>query len=292
MNTPLPHWAATIIENPPRSGGGFHHWLFRASRALWKCGRSEADILPLLESAAANCGRPVSDSEIQNAMFNSRPVKGMRNTHTQAPWARMNAELRESIITASGAGMADLREASPVRFDDTLPHTEEIIDQLFPADTLLCCGREQKTAHTQARETWRGKLAKKAFIVPSPMTAETGKNQAGKTSDRCLANTGPRRFIVVEFDAGSIDEQAALHLHLAERAPLALSVHSGSKSVHGWYYCAGQAEETVRRFFNYAVSLGADRAMWARCQLARMPDGTRDNGNRQHVLFFNPEVAR
>ena len=39
-----------------------------------------------------------------------------------------------------------------------------------------------------------------------------------------------------------------------------------------------------------AVSLGADRATWTRSQFVRMPDGTRDNGNRQAVYFFNPEV--
>ena len=37
---------------------------------------------------------------------------------------------------------------------------------------------------------------------------------------------------------------AALLLHLAEKAPLALAVYSGGKSLHGWFYCAGIAEET------------------------------------------------
>ena len=42
----------------------------------------------------------------------------------------------------------------------------------------------------------------------------------------------------------------------------------------------------------YAVSLGADRATWTRSQFVRMPDGTRDNGKRQTVYFFNPEVLK
>ena len=53
-------------------------------------------------------------------------------------------------------------------------------------------------------------------------------------------------------------------------------------------YCAGRPEEKLRTFMEYAVSLGADRAMWTRSQFARMPDGTRDNGNRQTVFYFNP----
>jgi len=111
-------------------------------------------------------------------------------------------------------------------------------------------------------------------------------------SDRCLKNTGERHFLIVEFDTGTTDEHAALLLHLAGRAPLTLAVFSGSKSLHGWFYCAGVAEEKVSRFFRYAVSLGADRATWTRCQLVRMPDGLRDDGNKQTVYFFNPQVIR
>ena len=103
---------------------------------------------------------------------------------------------------------------------------------------------------------------------------------------------GPRRFLVIEQDAGTIDEQAAVLLHLAERAPLALAVHSGGKSVHGWFFCVGQPEEKLRSFMCYAVSLGADRATWTRSQFVRIPDGTRDNAQRQTVYFFSPEVLK
>ena len=80
-------------------------------------------------------------------------------------------------------------------------------------------------------------------------------------------------------------------MHLAEKAPLALAVHSGQKSLHGWFYCAGVPEEKVWGFFQYAVLLGADRANWNRSQFARMPDGRRENGKRQTVYFLNPEVV-
>ena len=102
------------------------------------------------------------------------------------------------------------------------------------------------------------------------------------------SNTGPRRFLVCEFDTGAPDDHAALLLHLATRAPLVLAVHSGGKSLHGWFYCAGQAEEKLRRFMSYAVGIGADPATWTRSQFVRMPDGQRENGKRQVVYFFNP----
>ena len=82
---------------------------------------------------------------------------------------------------------------------------------------------------------WRDELAKRALIVPSPMSALTGRTKEGKESAHCLENTGPRRFLVVEQDPRlpadatedekqqAADEQAAVLMHLAERVPLALA---------------------------------------------------------------------
>ena len=108
---------------------------------------------------------------------------------------------------------------------------------------------------------------------------------------RCLANTGPRHYLVVEFDQGSFDQHAALLWHLRKFAPLMICVHSGGKSLHGWFFVADESEPVIEEFFRYAVSLGADPATWTRCQLVRMPDGQRDNGKRQRVVFFDPEGA-
>jgi hypothetical protein len=100
------------------------------------------------------------------------------------------------------------------------------------------------------------------------------------------------QVLVLEFDQGAPDEHAALLLHLAERGPLALAVHSGSKSLHGWFFCVGRSTQRLHDFMGYAVMLGADPATWTRSQFVRMPDGLRDNGKRQTVYFFNPEVVK
>ena len=141
--------------------------------------------------------------------------------------------------------------------------------------------------------------------------ARQGLTRSQKLSAHALSSTGPRRFLIVEFDfvqdstrearllsnlqgdgRDIRDLSAALLLHLAEMAPLTLAVYSGGKSLHGWFYCAGIAEENVSRFYRYAAALGADRATWVRSQFARMPDGLRDNGKRQSVYFFNPGVLK
>ena len=119
------------------------------------------------------------------------------------------------------------------------------------------------------------------------MSAITGKTKDGRESKHTLDNTGPRQFIIVEFDDGDVDDHAGLLIHLGGYAPLVCALRSGGKSLHGWFYCAFAEEEKILNFFRYAVSLGADTATWCRSQFVRMPDGLRDNGKRQTAFFRN-----
>jgi len=241
------------------------------------------------------CGRIVSESEISDAIRNSKAIAWQPGTksepsHWSGPaWPPLDHDQREAI-TSNGAGLYDLWEISPVRFEGEEPHTELIVDALFPGNPWLCGGANKSTFKTRHREELRGVLSALSLIVPSPMKGQTGRTKEGNISEHCLDNTGPRRFLVIEQDMGNADEQAAVLLHLAKRAPLALALHSGSKSIHGWFMAVGQSEDRLCRFMRYAVGLGADRATWTRCQFVRMPDGRRENGNRQTVYFFNPEV--
>jgi hypothetical protein len=119
------------------------------------------------------------------------------------------------------------------------------------------------------------------------MTARTGLTKEGKASAHALSSTGARRFLIVEFDEGTTDQHAAVLIHLARYAPLVCALHSGNKSLHGWFFVQGQPEAKVLKFFRFAVSLGADPPLWTRSQFVRMPDGTRANGQRQTVFFLN-----
>lgn len=220
-------------------------------------------------------------------------TKTAKKPTTQIKFAKLDTEQRRAVIDAApDIGAAELWELSPHRLLDDEPDADALVDALFPGDPLLCVAGKLTRAKTAPREQWRGKLADLQFIVPSPMSAMRGLTQTGKSSARCLDNTGPRRFLVVEQDTGTPDEQARVLLHPAERAPLALVVSSGGKSLHGWFYCEGASDNQQAKFFNLATKLGADPATWTPCQLVRLPEGRRDNGNRQSVIFFNPEVVR
>jgi len=141
------------------------------------------------------------------------------------------------------------------------------------------------------------------FIVPNPAKGEPRfVEPLGKVSAKFKENFPERRFLIIEFDRDRIDPrgklsreellnlQGALHADLKQYAPLAMLVYSGGESIHGWYPTAnGGDEETVLKFLRYACRLGADHTLCSKCQFTRMPGGRHENGQRQTVLFFDPE---
>ena len=209
--------------------------------------------------------------------------------------ARIAAALKD------GPTALELWQRSPALLDvDDGSNAAEIVAALFTdadnPDPLLCVGNSSREFATRPLSFWtsRRRLADLALIVPAPMSARTGRTKDGRESEHTLENTGSRRFVVVEFDTGTADEHAARLWHLGQFAPLALVVHSGEKSLHGWFPVGGAPPEDVERFTRYAASIGADPALFRnRSQFVRLPGGWRETdgpagGCRQSVFYWNP----
>jgi hypothetical protein len=213
-------------------------------------------------------------------------------------------------LAMNGPGIYDLWENSPLRWEDSEFHTEEIIDRMFPdSDSLLCVAFDTYNFATRRREEWRGKLARHGLIVPSPMTAVWGRTKSGELSQHSLEAVGPRVYLVIEHDFEPnrpdqpgvdqwlrdgheiIDVCAAVHNYLPSLLPLACVTSSGGKSLHGFYLVEGRPESDQLTFMREAIRLGACLCHWTnRSQFARIPDGTRgDNGERQTCFYFNPQ---
>ena len=206
MKEQLPGFLVKLLRACPQAGEGVHGWLFGMARQLhWHMGREE--MADTLERATANCGRVVTLREIMAAIQDSASCawqpdgSGSQSIHAAPKWPVVNQEKREAVIVP-GFGLGALREASPIRFDDSDVHTEEIIDRLFPGNPLLCCGQTNYDFDTRPREEWRGVLSTLQLIVPSPMCAITGKTQDGRESKHTKDNTGLRQNLAVEFDHG------------------------------------------------------------------------------------------
>ncbi|MGO9476690.1 MAG: hypothetical protein ACLP7I_01965 [Limisphaerales bacterium] len=102
-----------------------------------------------------------------------------------AKWPGVNQEQREAIVR-DGGGLADLWELSKPRLEDNTAHTETMIDQLFPGNPLMCCGKSSSIFDTKPREDWRGEMSALSLTVPSPMSAIDGvtKDEASNTLTR------------------------------------------------------------------------------------------------------------
>ena len=137
----LPQFVRDLLASAPHRGGGLNLWLYRAARVLHPF-RDSAEIIQLLRAATA--GEVVKHGEIERAVERSKatawiPGQPSQSIPRSARWPKMNVEQREAVIK-SGLGLVDLWEISPVRLEDNKSHTEEIIDTLFPSDSLLCAG--------------------------------------------------------------------------------------------------------------------------------------------------------
>ena len=311
----LPKFLESLIDNPPAAGSGVHLWLFNVSRNL-HAHMPAGQIEDLLRSRLANCGRKVPDREIKEAIKHSIDAawtpKGSAGAVRESTAAQPDPDLIERLVV-DGYRIADLWHNSPCWFES--PQTEAIIDLLFPGNPLLCCGKTAFEFDTKTREEWSGQLSQLSFIVPSTMTARTGLTQNGKHSAHALSNTGPRRFLIVEYDFAEFakdgktptqwqpmlqrlaklgitiqDMCANLLLRLNNVKPMTMAVCSGGKSIHGWWYCNGATDAQLKPFHQWAVVRGADPATFRPSQFVRIPDGRRDNGKEQSVLYFDPST--
>jgi len=272
------------IPTCPSAGEGVHRWILEAAHTARRGGMTAEQAATQIEAHMTRY--PNSRTEIDDAVQKAFGAQGRwRPLFPKEPkWPTPNLEQIEAVA-ASGLRVVDLWEMSPIRWSDDTPHTTELLKKMFGGDPWLCVG--------STRDFFTERLSRipkpEQFgqIVPSPMLDKYGTTQDGRQSQHTLRGTGARRFLVLEFDGIDRATQAAVLLHLAERAPLTMAVDSGGKSIHGWFFCQGKTDEQLRPFFRMACGLGADPATWLRSQFVRMPDGRRDNGNRQSVLFFN-----
>jgi hypothetical protein len=283
------------IEPCPKSGGGVNDWQFRTAIKLAKYRLSPEQICEFIEKGVQGCGRIVTANEIKRQVRRGADYASIEWEPGERPEKSFRAELDEIPVDGilvnqsieTGFGLPDLYERSPLRDLDA----DYMINVLFPDNPFLCCGYEKYKGACKRAIDWWNQWNALQFIVPCPQLAATGINSDGKESWHCLSNCLDRRFLIVEFDSGTIDAQAAILWHLKDVGPLAMVVDSRGKSLHGWFYCYGAREETHKRFMRYARKFGADPAHWTRSQFTRMPNGARE-GKEQVTYYFNPAVIK
>jgi hypothetical protein len=249
---------------------------------LYRLGWSADKITSFLHEHTTRNGEE-ANNEIERAVQRVPSWLNGEATTSVRRWPSINAALVDQVI-GSGFLLDGLRRASPMK--STRAH--EALPLLFAGDPLVWVATSLQPERAGIYRVHQLPViaSSRQFIVPNPMLSCLPPE--GRKSGRCLENTGARRFLVIERDHGTIDQQAAILWHLAKFAPLAAVVHSGGKSLHAWFCVAEWTEDQSRKFMEYAASLGVDPATWCKCQPVRMPGGYRPGKGRQQILFFNP----
>lgn len=306
-----------LLASRPAQGTGLHPWIFRAVCTLMR--RHSADnTRAIMIAATTDCERETR-REIDDAIRHVRGNPKRAGSPAGQAKKRSQRSERDDVqiqrVLRSGFGQVALRASTPYPLDPGAAlNVPNLLRHLFPDDPLLCLGWNECRFATMPQSEWCDRTASGTppqFIVPNPMSKLRGLTRDGKLSAKSNDNTGPRRFLVVEFDFKphhnardaallaygtqfglftTLDLCASLLAELARFAPLVLVVWSGGKSLQGWFPMAGVSELVAEQFFRRACALGADPATWSKSQFVRLPCGRRDNGEIQSVNYFNPGV--
>ena len=291
MNAPV-----SAIRPCPPEGAGVHQWLFAVACQMARSGTCADETTAFLEAHAVRSDAREIEEAVRNAFAMVRTGHHVAHTNRYRPvlrpqsWPKPDFDLIERI-DKSGYALADLWEESPLRLDPGTP-PRMILALLFAPDDLLSAAVIREGARTYTLAEWGESLERCRFLVPNAAATRHGFTRDGRTSQRALSMFPRRSYLIVEFDQGSLDQQAARIRYLAAKAPLTMVVFSGSKSLHGWFRCQGVEESRLRPFFATACRLGADPATWQPHQFVRLPEGLRETTQtRQAVFFFNPPEA-
>ncbi len=273
---------------------------------------SESELAHKIDSAIASQsqksdGYLVSDTKGYRPLCSYAASSAMQDI--QPAWPNPDHEEILSLLNTRYHSLQELENYSPLS-PRKLTNSYSIVERLFASekerDPWLCVARDIWNPTTRRLSDLRNDVARARFIVPNRMTGPVGETKHGKPSVRSLKNTGRRRFLVVECDFtpeknGPLFDWLNLHsssvsdlcatvlIALAEYAPMVMAVHSGGKSLHGWFSVLDRDESDLRKFMRFACMIGADKATLVPCQMVRLPWGIRDNGNRQSVHYFDDD---
>lgn len=302
-----------VIRKTPVSGEGLNRWLYSIAKCLIQDRVPEDPGVELLFQLAVNQGRDERTAQkeaerLRRLWSGNGPTKSNRPTD---PKANLNS-IRE-IVSGNHDRVADLVSRSPIKIDASDEDAaDNIVDLLFPDGDIICVAGSIYYQVAYRHRDIDDPLGMVQFIVPNPMRTE-GAYQKDVFSPKTNANVLYRRWLCVEWDVPTDrsvpsfwhtlakewpdngvttkDAQVRLLAHLSGfEFKLGMVVDSGGKSLHSWFAVAHAAESQVEHFMRYAISIGADPAGRVPSQFFRMPHGTRDNGNRQPVLFIDPKV--
>ena len=266
---------------------GLHRDIFRAALFLKERGVEDGECYHIMRKAADHVSeRQVPDREINSAIRSA-------NLHMEGKlvlnhWPQPVQPFIAEVLSRGTITRDHVRD-----WTRQLPQDPVYwLRKLYKDGELVCAASDSTHWHTADRDLVANILSNHflEYINPSPMSKPFGLTQENRQSAHCLDNVGPRTYLVIEFDRGTIEEHANILWFIGGYLPLFMMVYSGGKSMHGWYYVKDLPESTIKNTFTTAVELGADPKMWSKCQFTRLPCGRNNKTHKKQVVTFFDET--
>lgn len=324
----------SLVLPPFKVADGHNNSVWARARLCRNHGLHYPEAVTLIDTwITANCHlfkRALPSHEVQQQIQNAYSYAGtppgkdkqQRKTINPTPPRGGDVKLSEFIEQAfADFGVEELKREHPNIISRTLSPVG-ILRTLFcdvgrkSEESWVCLGRNHKGMRSHKlielhrREANGEHFSEFQFVVPNPMTKETGTTLAGRgESWRCRDNAAreeDRLFYVVEYDATpdgapvpkDVQARRLWCLNVCFQNRLVLVVDTGGKSLHGWFFTRGLTQQDRELFWKLALATGADPAGERPEQFFRLPNGTRapktpgEGSKRQEVLYLNTRGGR
>jgi hypothetical protein len=167
----------------------------------------------------------------------------------------------------------------------------QAIEGLFPFDGFLMITHKHNFHDIKKRDFWlenyvrtKPKVPERSWISSSYLSRDDmNSSYAGFEGSE-------HRWLVIESDRGSLEQQFWIHKRLARHyGNLGCICYSGGRSLHGFYFVEGWNAEERFELFAEAISLGVnDINSWRICQPCRLPGAwNRKTGRKQQIYVWN-----
>lgn len=209
-------------------------------------------------------------------------------------WAELGSRLLRQALELYPMEPADLWENSPVYLThDPAESFALFMRTLWRPHEIVWVGYNEQSGSPRHRENFK----------PAAVWAELGKPCGPQTCayafpagcySRKKANILARRHLVLESDTLTHAQAASVFWWVKERLelPLRAVVHSGSKSLHGWF--AVPDEERLQELIGVLPVAGMDYAVLkTEGQPVRCPGWKREDGAglMQALLYLDPQAC-
>lgn len=274
-----------------------HQFLWRVAGFCRANGASQEETFALLRQCAdRHPDRRVPDDEIWRQIRSAWTDRGADQPR-RPPWPPPDPNKRARALSRGVTVQSWSAVSQPP------PTVHEVIQACFRDTEYVCLGVSASRPVCRMREDWLRDpaLGDYSYLTPNPMRGAIGLTKASWEASpedpwaedhwgpRTDLNVAGRRFLNVEFDQDSLDDQAAFIAAIVQAGgiPPRAITWSGSKSLHALFYVGHLSPESARHWFGLATAYGADPQLWTPSQFCRLPGGfNQETQQRQTILYW------